>query len=78
MATILAFALTGGPGSLTVTPGRRAPARATVPKGTPEWISPPGCLPHTDRQVAEQRNGYSSPGRSLITMIIVTIQGMSR
>jgi len=43
----------------------RTPARATVPFETPEWISPPGCLPCTDRQVAEQLNGYSSPGWSL-------------
>jgi hypothetical protein len=33
---------------------------------TPEWISPPGCLPRTDQQVAEQLHGYSSPGMSWI------------
>jgi hypothetical protein len=43
----------------------RTPARATVSFERPEWISPPGCLPRTDRQVAEQRNGYLSPGKLL-------------
>ena len=63
----LGCALTGGPGSLTVTPCSGAPLRERLSFfKTPEWISPPGCLPRTDRQVAEQRNGYLSPGMSLI------------
>ena len=59
----------------------RAPLREQLPFRcirAPEWISPFGCLPRTDRQVAEQQNGYSSPGGSLLMMIIFSIQGVSR
>ena len=60
------YAVTGVPVPLTIKQFLRIPARATLPRGRPEWILPNRLPTCTNRRLSGREFDKLSPGESYI------------